>query len=249
MHGNPCRYWDQEDVKEKYGDAGDTFDPDLIFTNIIDRKPLTGAAGRVSQVDCTRGFCGADIPDGQLYKKVEFFAGVFTEDFKLELYPFDTQTFEFNFTLYSNLGSVAMYTPEISLPLDRDHGPYYMHSMQCFSYVTDDGTFGSCRMSATRNFAPVLLNLLTPTMLFVFVAILSLKLNIKLAMPRVGSTLFSLLILTQYRNSALASLPATTNFIWLDLFLFVCSFLVWTVLILHIIGDHLHQSGTLTRDG
>lgn len=238
------RYWDQDSVREKYGDAADTFEPDLVFTNIIDRKSLTSAAGKIGKADCTRGFCSADIPDGQMNRKVEFFAGVFTEEYQLENYPFDTQVFEFNFTLYANLGSVAMYSPEVNLALDRDHGAYYMHSMACSSQVTDHGSFGSCRMTATRNFAPVLLNLLTPTMLFVLIAILSLKLNIKLAMPRVGSTLFALLILTQYRNSALAKLPATSSFIWLDLFLFVCSFLVWVVLVLHVFGDHLHQSGT-----
>lgn len=212
-------YWDLEEVKQTYNvpDAENQFDVDLIFTNIIDRKALTAASGKISDVDCSKGFCGADIPDGEFRKKVDFFAGTFTENYQLTMYPFDSQIFEFNFTLYSTLGEVAMYTPQVNFPLKQDFGAYYMSDMAWSSEVTDDGTFGSCRIVATRNFAPVLLNLLTPTLLFVLIAILSLKLDIKLAMPRVGSTLFALLILTQYRNSALAVLPPTSDFIWVGI--------------------------------
>jgi len=46
------------------------------------------------------------------------------------------------------------------------------------------------------------LNVLVPTILFVLIAILSLHMDVKLAMPRVGATLFALLIVTQVGHTA-----------------------------------------------
>lgn len=45
-------------------------------------------------------------------------------------------------------------------------------------------------------------------------------------MPRIGATLFSLLILTQYRNAAIAQLPESDSFVWIDVYLFTCALLV-----------------------
>lgn len=73
---------------------------------------------------------------------------------------------------------------------------------QCESIVSDSGVHGICRVEAKRSSGPVVLNVLVPTILFVLIAILSLHMDVKLAMPRVGATLFALLIVTQVGHTA-----------------------------------------------
>ncbi len=229
-----------------YGDNKEeaaTFDVDLVFANLAKRENLGSQAASISTVDCGKGFCGPAVPDGKHQKKLEFYVGTFGQNFDLRSYPFDSQVFQFNFTIVTSFGEVAMYSPPKRVAMGATSGAYHFDSIMCESATSIGGTSGYCWVTAQRAFAPTLVNVIIPSILFVLISILTLNLNVKLAMPRVGATLFALLILVQYRNSVVEGLPDTVDFAWIDLFLLLCAIMVWLVLVCHVVSDHLHQTG------
>ena len=80
-------------------------------------------------MDCSTGFCGDHIPDGTFTKKTTFFTGTFAQKLQLEDYPFDSQNFDINFTLYSTLGEVAMYSPRQSVDFVQPLGAFEMSDL------------------------------------------------------------------------------------------------------------------------
>lgn len=180
--------------------VAENFQVDVVFQNLNKRTNLGSSPAQVSKVDCAKGFCGDSMPDGIFTKKTEFYVGEFSELFDLTAYPFDQQRFDFNFSMITTFGEVAMYSPPQTITAHEVSGAYEMNDITCESVTTSSGTSGYCYIIAVRVWKPELVNTIIPSILFVLIAIFSLQMSIKLAMPRVGSTLFALLILTTYRN-------------------------------------------------
>jgi len=97
---------------------------------------------------------------------------------------------DFNFSLVTTFGEVAMYSPPQNVEAETLSGGYLMTNIVCQSSTTTQGTSGFCHVKAERMYAPALINTILPSILFVLIAFLSLNLNIKHAMPRVAATLF-----------------------------------------------------------
>lgn len=48
------------------------FDVNLVFRNLNKRDNLISSGQQISVVDCSKGFCGSNIPDGIFNKKMEY---------------------------------------------------------------------------------------------------------------------------------------------------------------------------------
>lgn len=135
-----------------------------------------------------------------------------------------------------------MYSPRRTLSIGSVSGAYDFDDIICESASTTDGTVGFCWVNAKRVSTPTIINVILPSILFVLIAVFTLSLDVKLAMPRIAGALFALLILSSYRNATVSQLPESATFTWIDLYLLVCAIVVWVVILCHVVASYLHDA-------
>jgi hypothetical protein len=243
-------YYNPNEVERLYGDQKDDFRAVPVFTNLAKRDSLVPESvdGVEIEVECGRGHCSEHIPNGPHIKATQVFTGEFVQEFDLEAYPFDTQEFTISFEIKPVVGSAAMYTaPHATLAYSDKAavGPYFFYDVKCQSEVNDMGiSEAECTMKGERMYGPVVINIILPSVVFCWIALATLAIPFEKHDARLGGGLFSLVVLTVYRDTALSQLPEGATNTWLDLYLFLLVIWCCFVLFVHMAAEQIHRKAS-----
>eukprot|EP00736_Rhodelphis_marinus_P005324 Rmarinus@m.22269 len=204
-------------------------------------------------VDETRIFAES-YHRGDAIVRYKYFVGTFTHDFDLRTYPYDRQDFTFSFRLQASPGEWSTNASYYLSPLEpsclgitgQEKSGLDFEEICCSMKEASSRTYSTyiqCSMSAQRIYQSVAETVVMPGIIFVLVSLLSLCYSVKLFMPRIGQTLFCLLTITQFRNSALDGLPDHHYTPFLVNFLTMSLIVIAFILVAHLLAEKLDREG------
>ena len=106
-----------------------------------------------------------------------------------------------------------------------------------------DDDFIRCKMNGVRQTASVFNSYMWPSLIFTLMGFLAFALDVKMAMPRVGTTMLALVSLTNLRNSVVATLPTSGSISWLEEYFLVSKTFMFLNLAGHALSFYLDAIG------
>ncbi|CAK9019004.1 unnamed protein product [Durusdinium trenchii] len=239
-----------------YGEEATTFvtNPE----NMVDVVNFGSGSGDISVLSSLRLW---DPKTGKQATSVsKTYVGQFSQSlysYDLSCYPFDVKTMHFEIALQKPCGIfyrlVLGCAGEGSIPTIGQDGVVECSWPINASYVNFDWDYFTCKlqnsatitcaMTGTRHWAALLKTYIWPSIIYGLMGFLAFTLGVKLAMPRVATTMLALLSLTNLRNQVIGLLPTTDSASWMEeYFLIAISFMLLNLLG-HAASFHLDASG------
>ncbi|XP_045110701.1 uncharacterized protein LOC123504331 [Portunus trituberculatus] len=222
--------------------------PRVFFTNAQGNMFTNLDQG--SRVECVRG--GDSYPGpATLHEEVNVFRGnetslemsqlysaTYSCDFYLAMFPFDTQICNLNFTLVSAAASYMVLKPTLAEYV----GPKFLIEYEIGEAtveVSEGHEFSNLDVSVkfSRRYTFYLLTLYIPTILLILIAYATFFFNPNDFNSRVVVAVTSLLVLTSLLTQTSNSLPKTSYFKLIDVWLFFSIVIIFLVILLQTLVD------------
>lgn len=100
-----------------------------------------------------------------------------------------------------------------------------------------------CSMDGIREWSAIFNSYMWPSLIFTMMGFLAFTLDVKMAMPRVATTMLALVSLTNLRNSVVATLPTSGSISWLEEYFLVSKTFMFLNLAGHAISFYLDATG------
>ncbi|KAG7162460.1 Glycine receptor subunit alpha-4-like 4, partial [Homarus americanus] len=215
-------WWPTVGFVNTEGHQHTTVDLESTLNLLRERSPERRANNVPGEVDL---FLGKD----NSIRLTRKYSTIFVCDFNLMLYPFDIQHCDMHLRMLSG--------PKNYLMLEQPQLVY-----------DNSGEFSEIRVKITlqRRSGYAVLNIYTPSMILLIISYVSLFFRSEIFEVRIMTTLTSLLVLATLFTQVSASLPKTSYFKMVDVWLLFCIIIGFIIIIFHTIIDYSlkkHHSG------
>eukprot|EP00438_Fugacium_kawagutii_P017454 Skav220268 [mRNA] locus=scaffold3532:48504:50438:- [translate_table: standard] len=187
------------------------------------------------------------------------FAQAASPNFHMKCYPFDSKETIFRITLQKPgdmifklalgcVNGVAGNTTDTNGKVLTTctwpaMGSYVGFEWSNFICTQEDDGLVSCVINGVRQSEAIFNSYMWPSVIFTLMGFLSFTLDVKMAMPRVGTTMLSLVSLTNLRNSVVATLPTSGGMSWMEEYFLVSKTFMFLNLAGHAISFFLDSTG------
>lgn len=187
----------------------------------------------------------------------EFSQSAFPYD--LSCYPFDMKTVHFHIGLQKpcgifyklNLGCAGEGARQVrtwedgsvrtcAWPVNRSYVGFDWEEFRCDLH--NNATL-YCEMTGTRQWNTLLQTYIWPSAVYGMMGFQAFALGVKLAMPRVATTMLALLSLTSLRNQVIALLPGSGSTSWMEEYFLIAISFMFLNLVGHAASFHLDAIG------
>eukprot|EP00438_Fugacium_kawagutii_P011812 Skav229671 [mRNA] locus=scaffold4264:59938:61269:+ [translate_table: standard] len=186
------------------------------------------------------------------------FAQAASPNFDMTCYPFDSKETIFRISLQKpgdmifkltlgcingEAGNTTLNGKVLTTCTWPAMGTYVGFEWSNFTCTQEDDEQISCSMSGVRQWGAIFNSYMLPSVIFTLMGFLAFTLDVKMAMPRVATTMLSLVSLTNLRNSLVATLPISGEISWLEEYYLVSMTFMFLNLAGHAISFFLDVSG------
>ncbi|XP_066970056.1 uncharacterized protein [Macrobrachium rosenbergii] len=238
----------QTENKLSSEEEGQVWIPDYEFLNLND--------GRLQVLKTTIFVNRTGDPDPPLYNDVEMdtifpttngemvqrilYSASFNCNFRLFYYPFDVQTCSVFLKLTSATSAVITFKNASVVYQGLKNLPKYAVreiSASIFNINSNDALEVTFQLE--RRYSLLVLTIFIPTGLLLGIGYTTLFVKLQLLQVRAIMTLTTLLVLYTLFNQVSSNLPDTAYIKMVDVWFFFCIFLIFSVIVLHIVVENL----------
>ncbi|XP_076055612.1 uncharacterized protein LOC143033883 [Oratosquilla oratoria] len=182
---------------------------------------------------------------GKLYLQNQY-VGTFSCRFELIKYPFDEQDCTIELILSSAARKLVDFDQNRLTASYVGESKLNNYLVKAFHVQSlSGGPHADLRVSFVleRRYSLVLVTTFLPCLLLLSIGYTSLYIRITLFMPRIMVSLTTLLVFYTLFSQASSRLPSTAYVKIIDIWFFLCMFLLFTIIVTHVIIDHLPTDG------
>ncbi|XP_068232230.1 uncharacterized protein [Palaemon carinicauda] len=184
---------------------------------------------------------------GQLVQRTQYYAS-FTCDFGLYRYPFDTQTCVIIMKLASaDMEVIDLKNPSVVYSGSTDLPKYEIKNVHILMLPRDGYATLEVTFDLERRWSLLVLTVFVPTFLLLSIGYGTLYISIQAFQVRAIMTLTTLLVLYTMFNQVSSALPDTAYIKLVDMWFFFCIFLIFSVVIIHIVVERLEPGSEGTK--